>query len=53
MLNHRVLCSGTCKGDKFPAMYAFMDKMSARPKMKEYLESDAFKNTPINGNGKQ
>lgn len=54
MLNHKVLCGSACPcSGKFPSMMAFMEKMSSRPKIKEYLESDAFKKLPINGNGKQ
>ncbi|XP_063044148.1 glutathione S-transferase P-like [Engraulis encrasicolus] len=51
MLNHQVLCA-TCL-DSFPALKAFVAKMSARPKLKAFLDSDDWKKTPINGNGKQ
>ncbi|KAJ8336318.1 hypothetical protein SKAU_G00396610 [Synaphobranchus kaupii] len=51
MLNHEVLCGHVF--DKFPALKSFVEKMSARPKLKDYLESDAYKKLPINGNGKQ
>nr|AAS01601.1 Pi-class glutathione S-trasferase [Anguilla anguilla] len=51
MLNHLVLCSHSL--DKFPSLKSFVDKMSARPKLKAYLESEAYKKLPINGNGKQ
>ncbi|XP_029430469.1 glutathione S-transferase P isoform X2 [Rhinatrema bivittatum] len=37
----------------FPLLKAYVDRLSARPKIKTYLESDARKNRPINGNGKQ
>ncbi|XP_076143659.1 glutathione S-transferase P-like [Alosa pseudoharengus] len=51
LLNHQVLCP-TCL-DKFPALKAFSAMMSARPKIKAFLDSDAWKKLPINGNGKQ
>ncbi|KAJ8281424.1 hypothetical protein GJAV_G00067520 [Gymnothorax javanicus] len=51
MLNHLVL-SPKCL-DSFPKLKSFVDKMSARPKIKAYMDSDAYKKLPINGNGKQ
>nr|ALM01490.1 glutathione S-transferase [Paramisgurnus dabryanus] len=51
LLNHKVL-SPTCL-DAFPTLKAFVDTLSARPKIKALLESDDFKKLPINGNGKQ
>ncbi|XP_065098362.1 glutathione S-transferase P-like [Paramisgurnus dabryanus] len=51
LLNHKVL-SPTCL-DTFPTLKAFVDTLSARPKIKALLESDDFKKLPINGNGKQ
>ncbi|KAK7137521.1 hypothetical protein R3I94_013238 [Phoxinus phoxinus] len=51
LLNLRVL-SSTCL-DSFPALKSFVEKTSARPKVKALLESDDFKKMPINGNGKQ
>ncbi|KAM3863386.1 glutathione S-transferase P-like [Diretmus argenteus] len=51
LLNHLVL-SPTCL-DSFPNLKSFVGKMSARPKIKTFLDSDAYKNLPINGNGKQ
>ncbi|XP_056099390.1 glutathione S-transferase P isoform X2 [Rhinichthys klamathensis goyatoka] len=51
LLNLKVL-SSTCL-DSFPALKSFVDKTSARPKVKALLESDDFKKMPINGNGKQ
>lgn len=51
LLNHQVL-SPTCL-DSFPALKGFVSRMSSRPKIKAYLDSDAYKSLPINGNGKQ
>ncbi|KAL2088588.1 hypothetical protein ACEWY4_015487 [Coilia grayii] len=51
LLNHEVLCPSAL--DNFPSLQAYRDRLSARPNIKAYLESHAFKNTPINGNGKQ
>ncbi|KAJ8393306.1 hypothetical protein AAFF_G00062070 [Aldrovandia affinis] len=51
LLNHQVLCSSCL--DSFPAVKSFVEKMAARPKIKAFLESDAYKKLPINGNGKQ
>ncbi|XP_028816075.1 glutathione S-transferase P [Denticeps clupeoides] len=51
LLNHRVLCSSCL--DSFPALKSFVDTMSARPKIKAFLDSDDYKKLPINGNGKQ
>ncbi|KAF7702378.1 hypothetical protein HF521_001661 [Silurus meridionalis] len=51
LLNHQVL-SPTCL-DSFPALNGFVQKMSSRPKIKAFLDSDAYKKLPINGNGKQ
>ncbi|XP_053343661.1 glutathione S-transferase P-like [Clarias gariepinus] len=51
LLNHKVLCP-TCL-DSFPALKGFVQRVSSRPKIKAYLDSDAYKKLPINGNGKQ
>uniref|UniRef100_A0A6Q2Y190 Glutathione S-transferase n=1 Tax=Esox lucius TaxID=8010 RepID=A0A6Q2Y190_ESOLU len=51
LLNHLVL-SSTCL-DSFPSLKSFVEKMSARPKIKAFLDSEAYKKLPINGNGKQ
>ncbi|XP_039511051.1 glutathione S-transferase P isoform X1 [Pimephales promelas] len=51
LLNLKVL-SPTCL-DSFPALKSFVEKTSARPKVKALLENDDFKKLPINGNGKQ
>ncbi|KAK1789262.1 hypothetical protein P4O66_015194 [Electrophorus voltai] len=51
LLNHQVL-SPTCL-DSFPSLKKFVEMMSARPKIKTFLQSDAYKKLPINGNGKQ
>ncbi|XP_041029907.1 glutathione S-transferase P-like [Carcharodon carcharias] len=36
-----------------PLLKAYVDRVLSRPKLKAYLESDAHKKLPINGNGKQ
>ncbi|XP_048450683.1 glutathione S-transferase P [Rhincodon typus] len=36
-----------------PVLKAYHDRVLSRPKLKAYLESDAHKKLPINGNGKQ
>jgi len=51
LLNHLVLCSSCL--DNFPSLKSFVENMSARPKIKAFLDSDAYKKLPINGNGKQ
>lgn len=51
LLNHQVL-SPNCL-DSFPALKGFVQKLSSRPKIKAFLDSDAYKSLPINGNGKQ
>ncbi|CDQ75741.1 unnamed protein product, partial [Oncorhynchus mykiss] len=51
LLNHLVLCSSCL--DTSPSLKSFVEKMSARPKIKAFLSSDAYKKLPINGNGKQ
>ncbi|XP_031424522.1 glutathione S-transferase P-like [Clupea harengus] len=51
LLNHQVLSPTAL--DNFPALRAYRDKLSARPNIKAYMESDAFRNRPISGNGKQ
>ncbi|TRY93986.1 hypothetical protein DNTS_021134 [Danionella cerebrum] len=51
LLNLRVL-SSSCL-DPFPNLKSFVEKTSARPKIKALLESESFKKLPINGNGKQ
>ncbi|TST47762.1 Glutathione S-transferase P [Bagarius yarrelli] len=51
LLNHQVL-SATCL-DSFPALKGFAQRLSGRPKIKAFLDSDAYKSLPINGNGKQ
>lgn len=39
--------------DAFPLLKGFHTRMAARPKIAAIRSSEAFKNTPINGNGKQ
>ncbi|XP_030621775.1 glutathione S-transferase P [Chanos chanos] len=51
LLNHQVL-SPSCL-DSFPKLKEFVERMSNRPKIKAFLDSDAYKKLPINGNGKQ
>nr|ACI68586.1 Glutathione S-transferase P 1 [Salmo salar]ADM16185.1 Glutathione S-transferase P 1 [Salmo salar] len=43
LLNHLVLCSSCL--DTFPSLKSFVEKMSARPKIKAFLGSDAYKKT--------
>ncbi|GCC42337.1 hypothetical protein chiPu_0026340, partial [Chiloscyllium punctatum] len=49
--NLEVLSPGCLKCT--PVLKAYYDRVIARPKLKAYLESDAHKKLPINGNGKQ
>ncbi|XP_052006069.1 glutathione S-transferase P-like isoform X2 [Xyrauchen texanus] len=51
LLNHQVL-SPSCL-DLFPILKSYLDRLCSRPNLKAYLQSDAFKNRPINANGKQ
>ncbi|KAM4615484.1 glutathione S-transferase P-like [Polymixia lowei] len=51
LLNHLVLCPSCL--DNLPTLKNYVEKMSARPKIKSFLDSDAFKKLPINGNDKQ
>ncbi|XP_030621349.1 glutathione S-transferase P 1-like [Chanos chanos] len=51
LLTHLVMRSSCL--DSFPNLKGFVERMSARPKIKAYLESDAYTKLPINGNGKQ
>ncbi|XP_060117214.1 glutathione S-transferase P [Heteronotia binoei] len=37
----------------FPMLAGYVQRLNARPHLKTYLESDARKKLPINGNGKQ
>ncbi|XP_056385601.1 glutathione S-transferase P 1-like [Hyla sarda] len=37
----------------FPLLDAYVKRISSRPKIQVYMSSDAHKNRPINGNGKQ
>jgi len=39
--------------DGFPLLKAFHGRFAAKEKLAKYRQTDAFKNTPINGNGKQ
>nr|XP_033776265.1 glutathione S-transferase P [Geotrypetes seraphini] len=51
LMNHQILAPN-CLHD-FPLLQAYVARLSARPKIKSFLESDAHKNRRINGNGKQ
>ncbi|KAI4899197.1 hypothetical protein NFI96_023590, partial [Prochilodus magdalenae] len=51
LLNHVVLSPTSL--DSFPALRKFVDTLSARPRIKAYMDSDDFKKLRINGNGKQ
>ncbi|XP_024075897.1 glutathione S-transferase P 1-like, partial [Terrapene carolina triunguis] len=49
--NHLVLapgCLASC-----PLLAAYVERVSARPRLRTYLESAAHRDRPINGNGKQ
>ncbi|XP_073444455.1 glutathione S-transferase P 1-like [Dendrobates tinctorius] len=49
--NHLVLAPDCLSGS--PLLSAYVKRISSRPKLEAYLSSDAHKNRPINGNGKQ
>ncbi|GCB85365.1 hypothetical protein scyTo_0026058, partial [Scyliorhinus torazame] len=49
--NFEVLSPGCLKTT--PLLKAYVERVLARPKLKVYLESEAYKKLPINGNGKQ
>ncbi|XP_015200747.1 glutathione S-transferase P-like [Lepisosteus oculatus] len=49
--NHQVLAPKCL--DSFPTLKSYVDRLSSRPKIKAFLESDEHKKRPINGNGKQ
>ncbi|XP_060678265.1 glutathione S-transferase P-like, partial [Hemiscyllium ocellatum] len=49
--NLEVLSPGCLEGT--PVLKAYHDRVISRPKLKAFLESDAHKKLPINGNGKQ
>nr|DBA15498.1 TPA: hypothetical protein GDO54_004699 [Pyxicephalus adspersus] len=49
--NHLVLAPDCLSG--FPLLSAYVSRISSRPKLEAFLSSDAHKNRPINGNGKQ
>ncbi|CAH2321475.1 glutathione S-transferase P [Pelobates cultripes] len=49
--NHLVLAPG-CLAE-FPLLCAYVERISSRPRIQAFLSSDAHKNRPINGNGKQ
>ncbi|XP_069485144.1 glutathione S-transferase P [Ambystoma mexicanum] len=51
LIIHQVLAPECLKD--FPLLSAYVARLSARPNIKAFLESDAHKNRPINGNGKQ
>ncbi|CAJ0965434.1 unnamed protein product [Ranitomeya imitator] len=49
--NNLVLAPDCLSGS--PLLSAYVKRISSRPKLEAYLSSDAHKNRPINGNGKQ
>ncbi|XP_069835703.1 glutathione S-transferase P 1-like [Dendropsophus ebraccatus] len=49
--NHLVLAPDCLSG--FPLLDAYVKRISSRPNLEVFLSSDAHKNRPINGNGKQ
>ncbi|KAJ1156390.1 hypothetical protein NDU88_009109 [Pleurodeles waltl] len=51
LLTHLVLAPDCLKD--FPLLHAYVERLSARPNLKAFLESAARKARPINGNGKQ
>ena len=51
LLNHQVLAPSCL--DSLPLLSAYVARLSARPKLKAFLDSPEHKNRPINGNGKQ
>ncbi|XP_064415736.1 glutathione S-transferase P isoform X2 [Latimeria chalumnae] len=50
LLNHQVL-SPNCLKD-FPLLSSYVQRLSAHPQLKAYLESEEHTSRPINGNGK-
>jgi len=52
LLDNFIVLSSTAL-DKFPTLKAFHARMAGREKIAAYRKTDAFKNMPINGNGKQ
>uniref|UniRef100_A0A8C3T2H3 Glutathione S-transferase n=1 Tax=Chelydra serpentina TaxID=8475 RepID=A0A8C3T2H3_CHESE len=51
MRNHLVLAAGCLAS--CPLLAAYVERVSARPHLRTYLESAAHRDRPINGNGKQ
>ncbi|KAG6930829.1 glutathione S-transferase, pi 1 [Chelydra serpentina] len=51
MRNHLVLAAGCLAS--CPLLAAYVERVSARPHLRTYLESAAHCDRPINGNGKQ
>lgn len=49
--NHQVLAPDCLSGS--PLLSAYVTRICSRPKLEAFLSSDAHKNRPINGNGKQ
>lgn len=52
LLDDHLVLVPTCL-DEFPLLKAFHTRIAGHEKIQRYRLSDAFKNTPINGNGKQ
>lgn len=52
LVDNLLVLSPTCL-DTLPKLKAFHQRMASRPKLAAFRNTDEFKNTPINGNGKQ
>lgn len=52
LLDNLQVLSPTCL-DTLPKLKAFHQRMASRTKLAAFRSTDEFKNTPINGNGKQ
>ena len=52
ILDNLVILSPPCL-DAFPTLKAYYVRMTSRPNLKKYRESEAFKKIPVNDNGKQ
>ncbi|XP_053142672.1 glutathione S-transferase P isoform X3 [Hemicordylus capensis] len=52
LLHNHLVLAPDCLAS-FPLLAGYVQRLNARPLLKAYLESDAHKQRPINGNGKQ
>nr|XP_015200679.1 PREDICTED: glutathione S-transferase P-like [Lepisosteus oculatus] len=52
LLQNLQVLSSNCL-DSFPSLKSYVERLSSRPKIKAYLETDEHKRRPINANGKQ